>query len=130
MILSEFGSTGIKKMSVFQALSAGNGMNPFRFAPGPVSIPAHVPVCAKVSLERENNKRPKRMMICRVFMEAFLLGGWNLLPVLEWHVNSPLLSNQSQQVHWRRSIRHSEFWRSSNDKLLGQGLFSPPRLAI
>src|SRR5438874_325340 len=53
MILSEFGSTGIEETSVFQALSVGNGMNPFRSAPRPVFIPAHVPLCARLSFERD-----------------------------------------------------------------------------
>jgi hypothetical protein len=53
MILSEFGSTGIEDTPVFQALSAGNGMNPFRSAPRPVSIPPHVPLCARLSFERD-----------------------------------------------------------------------------
>jgi len=39
-------------MSVFQALSAGNGINPFKSAPRPVFIPPHVPLCARLSFER------------------------------------------------------------------------------
>src|SRR5213080_715342 len=53
MILSEFGSTGIEETSVLQALSVGNGMNPFRSAPRPVFIPPHVPLCAKLSFDRD-----------------------------------------------------------------------------
>jgi hypothetical protein len=52
MILFEFASTGIEETFVFQALSAGNGMNPFKSAPRPVSMPSHVPLCARLSLER------------------------------------------------------------------------------
>src|SRR4029453_2222615 len=86
MMLSEFGSTGIEEMSVFQALSAGNGMNPFRAAPGPVSIPAHMPFCAKLSLEKESNERPMRMLSCHAFIEPLLFsGGGGPFPPFEWH---------------------------------------------
>src|SRR5262245_50658859 len=68
MILSEFGSTGIEEISVFQALSPGNGMKPFRSAPGPVSMPAHVPFCAKLSLDSESNERPMKIITSRVFI--------------------------------------------------------------
>src|SRR5262245_12765944 len=68
MILSEFGSTCIEEMSVFQALSAENGINPFRSAPGPVSMPAHVPLCARLSLESGSNERPMKIITSRVFI--------------------------------------------------------------
>src|SRR5437773_10912838 len=93
MILSEFGSTGIEEIFVFQALSAGNGMNPFRSAPRPVSIPAHVPLCAKLSLESKSSERPMRVMTCRVCIERFPIfrvEGATPLPPLERHDNSQL----------------------------------------
>src|SRR5919109_730770 len=102
MMLSEFGSTGIEEMSVFQALSAGNGTNPFRSAPGPVSMPAHVPLWATLSLESESKERPMRIMICGVFI--------TLLPsfcgqLKHFHSSSgyddrQLRPDQSEQVCW------------------------------
>src|SRR5207249_5109317 len=86
MILSEFGSTGIEEMSVFQALSAGNGMNPFRSAPGPVSMPAHVPLCAKLSLESDSNERPARIMTCRISIA--------LLPCFLWRAGPSAIRPQ------------------------------------
>src|ERR1700742_2134886 len=45
MRLSEFGSTSCLEMSVFQALSAGNGTAPCRSALSPRSAPAIEPYC-------------------------------------------------------------------------------------
>lgn len=41
MMAFELGSTAAPEMSVFQALPAGNGRNPFRLAPCPVLMPLH-----------------------------------------------------------------------------------------
>ena len=41
MMAFEFGSTAAPEMSVFHALPAGNGRNPFRLPPCPVVMPLH-----------------------------------------------------------------------------------------
>jgi hypothetical protein len=73
MMLAEFGSTGDVEMSVFHALSLGNGTKPLRSAPGPMLISAHVPLCAKISLENKSNEKPMRMMTRTVPIERLLL---------------------------------------------------------
>src|SRR5450432_4511688 len=83
IMLVEFGSTGAKEMSVFHALSAGNGMKPLRSAPGPRLIPAHVPLCEKLSRENKSNERPIRTKTRLLCIERLLLS-YRSRPEFRW----------------------------------------------
>src|SRR5215467_14584962 len=102
MILSEFGSTGIEEMFVFQALSVGNGMNPFRSAPGPISIPPHVPLCAKLSLDSESNERPMRIITYAVLITLLPLSRW--AGPLRYLPSAPIFALKTQDSMTRLNV--------------------------
>src|SRR5437762_4747336 len=120
MMLSEFGSTGIEEISVFHALSAGNGMNPFRSAPRPVSMPPHVPLCVKLSLESESSERLIRIMSFGVFIsgDCFCWGGVVARNKTKSQTNGllpprPIFLRNSSRFCQELSHPTKKFWQSS-----------------
>src|SRR3981189_3271452 len=65
MIAFELGSIDALAMFWFQALSAGNGMNPFRLAPWPSAMLEQLPFCAS-NADPRPRRRSRRVEIVRI----------------------------------------------------------------